>query len=182
VTPPVWSSPVSLQLERAAARTYQLVFDLRLEGYRSWHIGALPGCFAIAFFALSWVVRTQATKSGDVGVNWYARFAALLGAGALLMSVLLLRSSWYDYQQLRAALESGRTHLVVGTVGDFQPGDHDGHVRERFRVNDEHFEYTESVISDAFEWTAGRGGPMHEGLEVRMLVYRGAILRLEIAS
>jgi len=164
------------------ALSSQLVFDLGREGYRSWHIAILPLCAAGAFAAMSLLSRTKAIRGRDVGVNWYARFAGMLAGMALLGSAFLLWITWTDYQRLRVALSAGRCHVVVGTVTDFRPGDQGGHARERFRVANERFEYSESVISDAFQRTASHGGPIHEGVQVRMLVYDGAILRLEILS
>ena len=70
--------------------------------------------------------------------------------------------------------------MTEGVVRDFVPERLGGHGLERFRVGDTRFEYSSSDSKSAFNWTVGNGGPIREGLRVRILDVDGAIARVEI--
>jgi len=52
---------------------------------------------------------------------------------------------------------------------------------ERFVVNGHHYEYSDYVVSAGFNNTQSHGGPIREGITVRIADVRGKIARLEIA-
>jgi hypothetical protein len=52
---------------------------------------------------------------------------------------------------------------------------------EKFCVNDHCFEYSDYVITGGFNNTRSHGGPIREGLPVRVTFIRNKIIKLEVA-
>ena len=72
--------------------------------------------------------------------------------------------------------------MIEGVVTDFQPMPSSGHGQESFTVSGVHFTYSDFVVTSGFHRTNYRGGPVRDGLHVR-IHYRGQdIARLEIAG
>ncbi len=105
----------------------------------------------------------------------------LVGIVAALGCIAMLAHTWREYSELRTSLQNGAFRVVEGVVSDFVPEGPQGHPIERFRVDDTRFQYATSDITSAFHRTAGQGGPVREGLRVRIADANGAIARLEIA-
>ena len=76
-------------------------------------------------------------------------------------------------------MKHNRAKIVEGPVTSFHPMPYSGHDYESFVVNGVGFKYSEAVTS-GFNNTASHGGPIHEGLMVRIWHYKGKILRLDI--
>ena len=79
-------------------------------------------------------------------------------------------------------LERGNCSVVEGVVENFHPMPKSGHDTERFEVNGVHFSYSDYVMSPGFNNTASHGGPIRDGLRVRICHNSGDILRLEVAQ
>ena len=86
----------------------------------------------------------------------------------------------------RGALASGEHHVVEGVVTDFDPTAYFGKKEESFVVDGVRFAYSDNRVTPAFNHTSSHGGPIREGLRVRIayLARRSdnAILKLEIAD
>jgi hypothetical protein len=86
----------------------------------------------------------------------------------------------------RRALEKGDYSVVEGAVSDFKPMPYEGHAEEQFRVNEVHFSYSDYEDSPGFNRTASHGGPIREGMTVRITYSdtcsggQRCILKLEI--
>jgi len=80
------------------------------------------------------------------------------------------------------ALRDGQYAVVEGYVSDFVPMPHSGHSMESFVVQGHRFSYSDYVVSAGFNNTASHGGPIREGLYVRVTYTNDVILRLEIAQ
>lgn len=78
------------------------------------------------------------------------------------------------------ALKSGDYLTVEGRVSDFTPMPRGGHAEESFTVNGVHFAYSDFEIQAGFNHTSSYGGPIREGLPVRIAYRDGEILRLEV--
>jgi hypothetical protein len=89
--------------------------------------------------------------------------------------------TYLEYSSLTAAKETGRVKVVEGTVTNFKPMPVTGHAMERFCVRDACFEYSDYVITGGFNNTTSQGGPIKEGLPVRVMYVRNAIVKLEVA-
>jgi hypothetical protein len=102
----------------------------------------------------------------------------VLTLGAAVVSSVSL----YRYQHLRGVLRSGRCEVVEGVVSAFSPMPPQEHTIESFSVGGVSFSYSRGPLDPEFHATAIDGGPIQEGLRVRIAYFDGKILRLEVAS
>ena len=72
--------------------------------------------------------------------------------------------------------------IVEGQVTDFKPMPYEGHTEECFSVQQQRFCYSDYEISPGFHQSASHGGPIHEGLPVRIAYSGGVILRLQVPA
>jgi hypothetical protein len=79
----------------------------------------------------------------------------------------------------------GTAHVVEGDVEEFQPMPANGHGSERFVVDGLRFQYSDTVASAGFNGTSVDGGPIRDGLHVRIhfvdLASGPTITKLELA-
>ncbi|XYH96907.1 hypothetical protein ACMHYB_55575 [Sorangium sp. So ce1128] len=87
------------------------------------------------------------------------------------------------YFQLKGALRSNRAEVVEGPVEHFHPMPDAGRDKERFSVQGVPFAYSDGAHTGAFNRSRAKGGPIEEGLQVRIhylhLDNENLILRLE---
>jgi hypothetical protein len=160
---------------------YQTVFDIAAAGYKSWTFPA----FGLIFIAIGAVL--VASRKNPPGV-WSKRprasnaFAFFFLGFAVLWTATSFLSTYGEYSSLsKADVASGRK-VVEGAVTDFKPMPATGHAMERFCVSGACFEYSDYVVTGGFNNTSSHGGPIHEGLRVRVTYVDNAIVKLEIAE
>jgi hypothetical protein len=88
-------------------------------------------------------------------------------------------SMWADW---RSAYERGAYSTVEGVVHDFKPMPYEGHQDECFWVKNQKFCYSDYIVRPGFRQSTSHGGPIREGLPVRIDYYNGQILRLDVAA
>jgi hypothetical protein len=152
-----------------------LQYDLARDGYDTWGIPVLAlvaagGAGAIyAFFSLLKVTPLRTTRS--------MLFAAL---GCLILSAVNFVLTYTDYAILRDAYHRGHYREVSGEVENFVdggPGIQPG--TERFSVGGISFSYSKYIVVPGFRTTRASGGPLRQGLLVRIRYMDTAIVRLE---
>lgn len=91
-------------------------------------------------------------------------------------------SSYFDIVAARADAQAGRCSIVEGQVESYRdtPGGR-GRRDESFSVRGIVFGYSNLEITGGFNTTAQDGGPIRNGLPVRICYRGGEILRLEVA-
>lgn len=100
--------------------------------------------------------------------------------GALLVSVGCL--SYSSFVGLRDAARSGKVEVAEGQVKEFVPMPYEGHANESFVVNGHRFEYSDYDLTKGFNQSQSHGGPIREGLQVRITYIDDKIVKLEIAK
>ena len=101
-----------------------------------------------------------------------------LAISAVIAWVLIDKAgerAWLGDAQTQA-----RIRVVEGSVTSFRPMPAGGHALERFCVDGQCFEYSDWQLQRGFNTSVARGGPIREGLPVRITHVDGAILKLEI--
>jgi hypothetical protein len=123
---------------------------------------------------------------GPLGASAAGRsaFAGLFLGFAVVWTVGASIAVVGPQQNARRLLENGEARVVEGEVRNFHPMPAGGHDTERFAVGGVQFAYSEYAIGPGFRHTSAHGGPMREGLPVR-IHYSGepqgaTILKLEI--
>jgi hypothetical protein len=90
-------------------------------------------------------------------------------AGLGLLWALGATAALYRFHaEARAAAKSSNTPVVEGDVRDFHPAPWAGHEDESFVVSGVRFAYSDYVITGGFRRTSSHGGPIRQGLRVRV--------------
>jgi len=133
--------------------------------------------FPLFGLALAVVGSLIAAYRRDVGYG-------LVGAG-LIWALVTAAFLGKEYYVLNHAARDPATPAVIGTVEEFVAEPMDGHSEESFRVGDQRFVYSSFNHTGGFHQGRARGGPIHQGLPVRIgylpTESGNLIVKLEIA-
>jgi hypothetical protein len=153
---------------------YRLVFDAGLQSVdwrlitlESFGFAAILGVLCIAW-KRAYLSKTKAV----LGILIVASALAVWWGGAL----------WQERLRVAAANALAyRSSVVEGPIADFEGGKF--HIRpESFRVGSVRFQYWAYSSGWGFNRTVQVGGPLREGLYVRIHYVGSDILRLEVAA
>jgi len=158
---------------------YDVVFDVNTVGYEAWLFPA--GVLIFAVIAVL-VVRSVPPRPGVVMTPVLRAVPYLVYGFAVLFTVFSFVGTYVQLARLRAAVASGRVQVVEGQVTDFTPLSDFGNKRESFRVSDHWFAYSDYGVTGGFNNTSTHGGPIREGLPVRVTYVGNTIVRLEVAD
>jgi hypothetical protein len=157
---------------------YVTVFDASHKGL-DW---TAPMFGALFVFVAVHTLRTKRrTPPYDKALVWRVITVLFLLFGLAIGTVVPVLH-WRDRNDLVAALESGRATVVEGEVRDFVPMPWGGHAMECFTVEGTRFCYSDFVITAGFNNARSHGGPIREGLHVRIHYVDCTIARLEVAK
>ncbi|WP_448951557.1 hypothetical protein [Labrys neptuniae] len=160
---------------------YVTIFDAANNPIRNWTFFA-PGFLFVAVTAIM-VFKPDILAGVKIrGLTQYGprmRWFCFLFASAV--TVFAMVSIIGGNISAMMALRAGRCNVVEGKVEDFKPMPYGGHTSESFSVAGTRFSYSDFVITSGFNNTASHGGPIREGVPVRICARGGDILRLEIA-
>lgn len=157
---------------------YDTVFDLLDRGYDQWPAVALGASFVglgVIFFLwrnrlFRW--RPQRIAFGYVWLPF-----------ALFWTTSVAWGTHHRYHYLAEAVRTGRVNIVAGPVRNFVPMPYGGHAYERFCVRRKCFQYSDfDDGGGGFNNTSSHGGPIREGLDVRVTYVDQTIVRLEVAD
>jgi hypothetical protein len=154
---------------------YVTVFEVTDKPFQWWF--AASGLAIVAFGVVMFLATRKHAAS-----RFRRAFFLLFFASGLSWSVGAFTSTYPEYRQCLAAYRSGHCSLVEGEVEHFQPAPYDNRQDECFTVQGVQFRYAGNEIQPGFSQTASHGGPIREGLPVRVAYYRGRILRLEVRA
>ena len=159
---------------------YQTVFDVATAGYNSWSFPAF-GLIFIAVGALLVANRKNLPVQWRQGPKAGSLFSFFFLGFAVLWTLISSLSAYSKYASLSKARNTDSLIVVEGVVTDFRRMPVTGHAMEKFCVSGACFEYSDFVITGGFNNTSSHGGPIHEGLQVRVSYVGNAIVKLEIA-
>jgi hypothetical protein len=100
---------------------------------------------------------------------------------SLLLAAVGLPGTLREYHRATSDFLEGRYSIVEGPVTDFVPMPYQGHALESFTVSGHRFSHSD-VVTAGFRNTASNGGPIREGLYVRITYTGNLILRLEVGQ
>jgi hypothetical protein len=157
-------------IPREIVMTYKTVFDASQHGYENlWSLAPVLIFVAIGAMlvfrpALMQLILPRGLQGrARMILSWVFFIFSLLFATVGFLSVIL------EQLDVTADLAEGRYSVVEGPVANFVPMPYEGHADESFTVN-----------------SASHGGPIREGLDVRIsfvrVSYGNLILRLEVAQ
>jgi len=158
---------------------YETIFDLTQEGFRLWPGPALGGVLLVVG---AWLVASRDRLSTATLPVFNRIFPFVFFGFAVVWVVVMSAASFREYRELSAALKSNRLLLVEGRVTDFRPMPYTGQVLERFCVRGVCFAYSDFVHTFGFHNATSHGGPIRDGLAVRIAYVGNVIVRLEVAN
>jgi hypothetical protein len=157
---------------------YTTVFDVTRTGYRQWSFAAFGLIFVAVGVALPMLMRIGIFPKQPAWMQkWFPR---VFLAFAVFWTTTCFISTFIDYRRAVSAIRNNRAHMVEGVVRDFKPMPYTGHAMESFVVQGVRFEYSDYVITAGFNNTSSHGGPIREGLPVKIWYLGSEILRLDI--
>lgn len=160
---------------------YTTYYTIAEQMSRGW-LPFLPGLLFSSFWIAIGIVLRRARIRQAVGRNhpvvWIA--VGLMFVGATLLAYINDVRTLAIYQE---ANRLGSYVVVEGCVRDFVPRTslQRGSPSESFTIDETTFSYT-GISSYGFNQTAAQGGPIHNGLRVRIRSFDQIILQLEIAE
>jgi hypothetical protein len=170
---PTYPSPGTKNLDG-----YTTVFDVTQSGYRQWSFAAFGLIFVAVGLALPTLMRIGIMPKQPAWMQkWFPR--AFLGF-AIFYTTTCFIATYVDYRRALNAMRNSRAQVIEGIVTDFKPMPWQGHAMESFVVQGVRFEYSDYVITAGFNNTSSHGGPIREGLPVKIWYLGSEILRLDI--
>lgn len=163
--------------------TYYVAFDLARSGFRNWTFAAFGLIFAFIGCLLVFTPNLmQRVMPGGLQGKFRKIFSWVFLTFAVAWTAVVFIATTGQYRSLKSAEDHGYLRVVQGVVKNFHPMPYTGHAMETFEVNGVHFSYSDYVSTAAFNNTAAHGGPIREGLPVRISYVGNAIVRLEICE
>lgn len=153
---------------------YVTVFDISKQPFEWWWPAIGIAIFAIGIILIKFVSKRPSQKNAKI-IGWVM---VVLGPIFTIVVYNSQNSMWADW---RSAYDRGAYSTVEGVVHDFKPMPYEGHQNECFWVKNQEFCYSDYVVQPGFRQSASHGGPIREGLPVRVAHYQGQILRLDVA-
>ncbi|HUJ93569.1 MAG TPA: hypothetical protein VLW46_01240 [Candidatus Bathyarchaeia archaeon] len=159
---------------------YVTVFEITQKPYEWWW-----PAFGLIFIVIGVVVIKFGPKL-DLNKRTFAIPPKLIGWGFVVFAScwtsIAFASTYSSYRRLLQTYRTGRYLVVEGIVQDFHPMPYEGHQNECFSVQREWFCYSDYAVQAGFNQSASHGGPIRQGLPVRIAYYDGEILRLEVRA
>ena len=165
---------------------YRIVYDITKEAPAVWFPAV--GLIFVAIGAILWRYRDRLPAGWHGPFRsrpaWRKAFAGFYLGFSLIWTTIAsigVRGSFFG---ARRAMSDGSARIVEGVVENFHPMPYAGHDTERFTVGGVRFAYSDYIVGPGFNNTSSHGGPIREGLSVR-IHYNGGpnnatILKLEI--
>lgn len=157
---------------------FELVFDLAEVGYRQWGYTAF-GLVAVACSIGLYFLGRSALKTS------FPIFRSTLPKVGLVVSILFtlvaFLPTYVPYHKLRSAYDGGQAVTVEGMVTNFSAENTSQKQPETFEVEGQAFRYSMYLLTPGFNQSRPLGGPLKEGVHVRIAHVDGAIVKLEIA-
>jgi hypothetical protein len=154
---------------------YRVVFDLSQKGFQ-WWFPAFGLIFVVVGGVTIWLgKRNDWPRSRSFAGYFMVGFACL-------WSGLTFSTTFGEYFHLRSAFRRSQFSVVEGRVTSFRPMPYEGHQDECFSVRSQTFCYSDYGVTAGFNNSASHGGPIREGLPVRVSYVGNTIVRLEIRS
>lgn len=162
---------------------YRIVFDLQTSEIRfSNYLYVLPGTFLFVLGIVAFLFRNRLSNPFRARPMPRQLPFFLVLFGALWMQLSFF-SLYIQYHALETAMKSGKVNVAEGRVMHFTPSSYLGSKGERFCVSDSDvcFSYSDYIVTPGFNQTQSHGGPIKDGLPVKVTYKDDTIVKLEVA-
>jgi hypothetical protein len=159
--------------------TYVTAFSVSDHPFRNWWFPAFGLIFVT--IGLVWVLKPDLfapfSRHRFQRSRFFRWYFFLFGCA---WTIIVAATTGVGSFRAVRALGSGDYQTVEGKVSNFMPAPFEGHRDESFEVDGVRFAYSDYVIISGFHQTASHGGPIREGLPVRIAYRDGEIIKLEV--
>ena len=124
----------------------------------------------ITIITLIIVMLKAKPKNIKIIISIFLLFAISLFYGVLSINIK-------EYKILKNRYRNKEYNIVEGYVFEFEPMPYSGKKYEKFKVEDIEFEYSDFRSTYAFNKTKSHGGPIDEGVYVKIYYTEGIIGR-----
>jgi hypothetical protein len=166
--------------------TFKTVYDAAQQGY-DWSLApiVLIGLIFVASGALLVYAPDTAQRflpSRGPSVRERPIFSRFFFGFSLLYTAIALAATLLQHWETQDLLRDPQLSVVEGPVTDFVPMPEAGHAMETFRVQGQSFSYSDFVVVPGFHNATSHGGPIRDGLYVRVTHVGDVILKIEVAQ
>lgn len=157
-----------------------VVFDVRTADFASW-FAFVPLVVLLTALVVELVRRRQELREVFRSPR-RPHIAIYLLAGVVL--ALLTGARFLSYveekKEFVRVLNANQARVVEGEITNYTPQAWTGRPLEKFQVGSEGFSFDGFGASPAYHKRRRSGGPLQEGMRVRVFEFRGSILRVEV--
>lgn len=160
---------------------YSVVYDVGSDGLIHMAHTEWPAFFVpLVFLPVAWMLGTgdKPWKRNGKVVKVSLPIRRLLVGFLVFLSIGLPAWIFADYWTLRSALANRRCEVAEGRVTNYSPMPVEGHKEESFTVNGVRFHYSDFALTAGFNNATSLGGPIREGLQVRIHYLSGELALL----
>lgn len=155
-----------------------VIFDISQENFEYWFFAFPFGFVVLADIAFLFILRSDRKKGIKTPGAHIITVGGLFLFGTFVSAVLFF-GPLLNYFSYRTILASGEAEWIEGTITNFTPMPIGGHGNESFVINGRKFSYSSYYITPGFKSTQVDGGPLREGMKVKIWYHNGVILRIE---
>ena len=163
---------------------YQTVFDASAPNASKWLIIMYGVCFVLIGVCI-YIVAAALLKNTSIRraiIIYATTVGGLMAASALLWSFGLFNQFRTEQQIAKYSLDSGQTLVATGVITNFRPEDVNHKIDESFSVQGVNFSYSHFIVNGGFNASSPFGGPVRNGLPVRVFYLGNYILKLQIGK
>ena len=147
--------------------SYQTVFDIGHQFPQYWWLLGIP---LVMFTAGFLMLGSKDSRHSRAFIYFFLAISGTVG--------IAFGGGYRDrIRAMREAITNGRYRTVEGTVADFVPADAGDHHPEHFAVvtpgGRVEYSYSESGVTQGFNQSQHHGGPLRDGLRVRIANVNG---------
>jgi len=166
-----------------------VAFDLLEAGFKQWDFVKHGFIFLFIGLVMEFGPKLLPKISQMIGqlfdpngkqkimAKWMPKF--FIGFSALWIASVF-SATYTGYNKLVEAYDTGQFEVAEGVVADFVPMPRSGHASEKFTVGAASFSYSDFLSVPGFNNTKSHGGPLDEGVFVRVSYVGNSIIRLEV--
>ncbi|MCP4551118.1 MAG: hypothetical protein GY834_03530 [Bacteroidetes bacterium] len=158
---------------------YDVAFEISSVG-----LGNLTFIFpGILFMIIGALMIKFKDKLSENRPEWFVNiFSKFFFGFAVFWTLTAGLSIGFDQSSIQNDYEEEKYSIIEGVVENFDPMPSSGHKMESFTVKGIKFEYSDFIVRPGFRNTTSHGGPIQEGLPVRISYIGNIIVKLEVGS
>lgn len=158
--------------------TYQVVYDAAKAGYRYWWVP----CAGVVGLGVGLAMLSYLNRRAEFVSSRFKVIGWAFVIGSPIWSGASFYVSYHDYSSLTTALSEGQFRVSEGRVSKFVPAGPWDDGEETFEVDGRRFSYAPSEITAGYNHSSRNGGPLRDGVCVRISDVSGEVARLETAN